>query len=544
MPLYLGLDSSTQSLTAVIVRVEGDERELVLERSLRFDEEFPHYGTRNGVLPGDDPLVAHSSPALWADALDRMMELLAEEGLAARDLRAIAGSGQQHGSVYLNERHSRALASLDRQRPLADQVIDMLSRPTAPIWMDSSTRQECEEIAAAIGGDEELASLTGSRAFERFTGPQIRKFWKQSPDLYESTRRIHLVSSFMASLLAGKDAAIDPGDGSGMNLMNLARKRWAQNALAATAPGLEDLLPEIRESWHINGPLAPYWVEKYGYSPDTRVVSWSGDNPCSLIGVGLVESGRVAISLGTSDTLFGFLDAPRVDPAMEGHTFGSPTGAYMSLVCFKNGSLARDRVRARFGLDWDGFSRALRETPPGNGGALMLPWYEPEITPRVLDPGARRYGLDERDGPAHVRAVVEGQMMAMAIHSRWMQVDFRTVHATGGAARNREILRIMANVLGAEVFQFPVGNSAALGAAIRAFHADELASGRNPHWTDVVRGLAEPLIESRIAPDPELVKMYAELQQVWQACEDHALRGGPDPAERIKKFQSENLRTG
>ena len=55
----------------------------------------------------------------------------------------------------------------------------------------------------------------------------------------------------------------------------------------------------------------------------------------------------------------------------------------MSLTCFKNGSLARERVRDAFGLTWDDFSRALSDTPAGNGGRILLPWYEPEITPFV-----------------------------------------------------------------------------------------------------------------------------------------------------------------
>ena len=71
-----------------------------------------------------------------------------------------------------------------------------------------------------------LAERTGSRAFERFTGPQIRKFFKRQPDAYAATDRVHLVSSFLASLLAGRHAPIDPGDGSGMNLMELASATW------------------------------------------------------------------------------------------------------------------------------------------------------------------------------------------------------------------------------------------------------------------------------------------------------------------------------
>ena len=105
--------------------------------------------------------------------------------------------------------------------------------------------------------------------------------------------------------------------------------------------------------------------------------------------------------------------------------FGSPTGDFMGITVFSNGSLARERVRDRHGLTWDGFSRALETSPPGNGGALMLPWFEPEITPTVAVPGVRRRGLDEHDAAANVRAVVEAQMMALALHSRWMGVRGR-----------------------------------------------------------------------------------------------------------------------
>ena len=537
MAIYMGLDSSTQSLTAVVIEIDGDERKVLDQRSIRFDEDLASYGCQNGVLTHSDPLVAHSNPVMWAEALDRLFAVFAGEGQFPLDkLRAIAGSGQQHGSVYFNSEAGSRLSSLDPGRELVGQLEGIFSRSTSPIWMDSSTSSECEAITAAVGGSGELAALTGSKAFERFTGPQIRKFHQEDPEGYDATCRIHLVSSFMATLLVGTDAPIDPGDGAGMNLMNLREKDWAPAALEATAPGLSGKLPAIEESWSIIGSLSNYWVERYGFSPATRVVCWSGDNPCSLVGVGLVKPGRLAISLGTSDTLFGYLPEPRVDPAMEGHTFGAPTGDYMSLICFKNGSLAREKICNAAGLDWDGFSAALRDTPPGNGGAIMLPWFEPEITPNVQEPGVRRYGLEEADGPANVRAVIEAQMMAMAIHSRWMGVTPESIYATGGAACNKEILQIMAQVFDADVYQFEVGNSAALGAALRACHADDKAAGGSISWEEVIAGFAQPVAASRIVPDPELVALYNDLKPVYEACEEHALGRGDDPRQKIEAF--------
>ncbi len=185
------------------------------------------------------------------------------------------------------------------------------------------------------------------------------------------------------------------------------------------------------------------------------MIAWSGDNPCSLIGTGTVQEGRLAISLGTSDTVFACTREPHFGAS---HIFRSPTGDYMNLVCFRNGSLARERVRDQYGLDWAGFNQALESTPAGNNGALMLPWFESEITPHVSAAGVRRFDLDEQDAAANVRAVVEAQMMAMANHSAAMThhgVD--RIVATGGASTNRAILQVMADVFGADVYPLRIG---------------------------------------------------------------------------------------
>ncbi|MBI1874453.1 MAG: carbohydrate kinase [Acidobacteria bacterium] len=536
MPLYLGLDSSTQSLTAVVIEIEHDRRGVVLESSLVFDEALPHYGTRHGVLPQAEPLVATSSPLMWAEALDVMMNRLAHGDIDIRRLAAVSGSAQQHGSVYMNDRAARVLETPDPSRPIVEQIRGTLSRDVAPIWMDSSTSVECAEIAAAVGGDMKLANRTGSRVFERFTGPQIRKFFKQAPVAYAATDRVHLVSSYLASLLAGHHAPLDPGDASGMNLMELATSHWWPAALEATAPGLAGKLPSIVTSWTPAGRLSSYWQSRYGFPP-ARVIVWSGDNPCSLIGVGLVREGRLAVSLGTSDTVFGLMQEPRVDNTGTGHVFGAPTGAYLGLTCFQNGSLARERVRDAHGLTWTEFSRALETTQTGNGGRVLVPWFQAEITPPVLTPGVHRYALAADDAPANVRAVVEAQQMAMALHSRWMRVEADAIHATGGAAANRQILQVTADVFGADVYPLEVANSAALGAALRAAHGDMMADGRSVGWEDVISGFAEPIAASRLRPDRWRHAVYRELMPVYAACEAHALGRGPEPTPLLERFR-------
>ena len=520
MAVYLGLDASTQSLTATLIEVEREDRAVIDVWSLAYDH--LSYGTDHGVLRSADPAVVSAPPLLWVDALDRVVaQMAAAWPREIARLAAVSGSAQQHGSVYLNERGFGRLTSLGPAESLPAQLTGAFSRPLSPVWMDSSTTEECREIEHAVGGASVLAQRSGSHAFERFTGPQIRAFFKRDPSAYANTKRIHLVSSFHASLLAGVDAPIDHGDGSGMNLMDLAARSWWPEALEATAPDLQPRLPRLAPSRTVAGTLAPYWRIRYGLPP-ASVIVWSGDNPSSLIGSGIVREGRLAISLGTSDTVCGFMRAARHDAGI-GYVSAAPTGEFMGTTVFKNASLARERVRDAFGLDWAGVSAALRSTPPGNGGALMLPWFDPEITPHVATPGVRRIGLDAKDAAANVRALVEGQMMGMANHTRWMAADPSRVVATGGAAANRELLQVMADVFDAEVIRSRAGNAAALGAALRALHADRLASGRPIEWEEAVAGFTEPDSSACIAPQRDAAAVYRELQRRYAEAEAHAL---------------------
>jgi len=134
---------------------------------------------------------------------------------------------------------------------------------------------------------------SGSIATERFTGPQIRKFAKLDTDGYAATERIHLVSSFICSLLIGADAPLDTGDGAGMNLLNISSWEWDDALLDATAAGLKAKLPSVVAGDKVVGTVAGYFVEKYGFSEGVEVTVFTGDNPSSLVGMGASLPGKV-----------------------------------------------------------------------------------------------------------------------------------------------------------------------------------------------------------------------------------------------------------
>ncbi len=507
MSWHLGLDSSTQSLSAVIIDLS--EGRMICDLGVGFDQ-FPSYRCRSGALDHPDPLVKHADPLVWVEALEALLQKLRESGIDLSRIESISGSGQQHGTVYLGDDFSRA-DDWDVDTPLVEHVRPMLSRPTAPIWMDGSTADECSEITELAGGVEYVQQTTGSPAIERFSGPQIRRFWKTEPEVYERTRIIHLVSSFMGSLLAGRSIPIDYGDGAGMNLMNLAGRQWDQTMLAATAPDLADKLPRLEPSSTIVGRIAPYFSRKYGFNPETRLLVWSGDNPNSLIGVGAHAPGVAVISLGTSHTFFAAIDQPTVDPAGYGHVFGNPAGGFMSLICFKNGALAQEAVRDQAGIDWARFDQCLRDTPTGNHGNMMLPYFVPEVTPLICRAEPVYRGSPEFESgentAARVRAVVEAQALRMRQYSAWIKENTRELRVTGGASKSTEVCQILADVFRARVERLSTGNSAGLGAAMRAAQATT-----NTSWSRLNELFCRPAPDQTVEPIPAQADIYDEMR--------------------------------
>ncbi len=508
MAYFLGLDSSTQSLSALIVDTDGGK--VVADKSVVFGQRLPQYRSPHGFLASDDPKLRHSDPLMWVEALELLLGDLRAGGVDLGRIRGVSGAGQQHGSVYLGRRIDDA-GNWSAALPLADQVRPLLSRATAPIWMDSSTSAECAEITRAAGGDDRMVAITGSVAIERFTGPQIRKFAKHDPAAWERTVEVHLVSSFVASLLAGKTAPIDFGDGAGMNLLELSTGRWNPKLLDATAPGLDRKLPAPVPSATPVGTIAEYFVAKYGFAAGTPVVAFSGDNPSSLVGMGATRPGTAVVSLGTSDTMFAAMAAPRTDPRGYGNVFGNPAGGFMALQCFANGSLAREEIAKRAGLDWQEFAAAiLDDTKPGNGGNLLLPYFVPEITPRLSAPAPRWFGSDRfvagKDGAAAARAVVEAQALSMRLHGDWIGEATDRILVTGGGSKNPGILKVLADVFQAEILPLRVSNSSALGGALRAAQAVE---GRA--WEELYKTFAAPDFDRRVAGDPGIKVVYDQL---------------------------------
>lgn len=360
---------------------------------------------------------------------------------------------------------------------------------------------------------------------QRFTGPQILRLRRKLPDMYAATARISLVSSFLASVFLGQIAPIEVSDVCGMNLWDVPANQWSEPLLELTAGGpggvaaLREKLGPVRlDGGGSMGPISSYFA-KYGFSPACQIVPFTGDNPATILALPLRPLDAI-VSLGTSTTFL--MVTPVYKPDRSHHLFNHPCtrGHYMFMLCYKNGGLAREKVRDALppaaptpgdgpaaaapgppADPWAVFNSLVLATPPLDVGApgdrakLGLYFPLPEIVPNA-GPGTWRYTCAARDGSdlapadaaawppaADARAIVESQALSMRLRSQPLTTGPgrpRRIYLVGGGAHNAAIARVVGDVLGARegVYRLDVGgNACALGGAYKAVWALERAEG-------------------------------------------------------------------
>jgi xylulokinase len=425
--------------------------------------------------------------------------------------------------VFWSKNAEQMLSSLNVEKSLVQQLSPKaFAHPFSPNWQDASTQVECDAFDTALGGPEQLATLTGSKAHHRFSGPQIMRFKKKFPDRYQQTGRISLVSSFLASVLAGTIAPIDRADVGGMNLFEMEQNEWSQALLKLTsgskesAVALEKQLGPVQDDAGAPvGEISAYFVNKFRFNPEAVVFSSTGDNPATLISLPL-RSNDAIVSLGTSTTFL--MSTPHYKPDPSYHFMKHPTteGLYMFMLCYKNGGLAREKVRDVLNNDqsksWEKFNELVVNSPmlnrrPGEESLFNLGLFFPlpEIVPNV-NAGIYRYTWDSSSGglqrtstqstgvyaPYEARTILESQFLSMRLRSRNL-VSQSSAHSenppqpskiylVGGGSLNPAITQLCTEVLGGieGVYRLDIGsNACALGAAYKAAWAGQRSSGES-----------------------------------------------------------------
>ncbi|MBN1499800.1 MAG: xylulose kinase [Spirochaetes bacterium] len=476
----LGLDSSTQSLTAVIIDI--DRGEIVYDKSLDYasDSRLNVFGInfKEYTVPAREDGEADQPPKMYFASIDAMFEDMKKDGVDISAIKVINVSGQQHGHLYLNGSAKTVLAGLNEsgssQKNLVDMLENIFSYKTAPIWKTSNTVSQASEMRDAAGGKDSMITLSGSDSPLRFTGAVIRRVGQQFPAVYEKTETIQLISSFIPAVLCGKaDTGIDFGNGCGMSLMDYQKKTWSDKLVSAAAAGLpggkEALmkkLPSVCAPDDVVGEIAAYYKEKYGFA-DCVIAAGSGDNPQTKV---LVKGDL--LSLGTSFVNMVATDGKTFD--MGGYANGMYDGVGRPFMfgCRTNGAMVWDRVRANYGLtkkDYTKAEQALGSINPGTG--LYLWQVDNESFPPSKKFDAVRIGADSGSLEFDYSGIIDSSLAAVFTFSKAFAMETsEPLYITGGPTASAGIMRRAAGIWGRPVVT--IGSvGAGLGTAVAGAQA-------------------------------------------------------------------------
>lgn len=440
MSNFLGIDVSTTATKALLVDETGA---LVAVAS------SPH------TLQTPRPLWSEQDPNEWWTAASASIRAVLEKaGLRGDDISAIGLTGQMHGLVLLDE---------------AENVL----RP-AILWNDQRTQSQCDEIQQRIG-KARFIQITGNVALTGFTAPKILWVKENEPDVYAKAKHVLLPKDYIRYKLT-HEYAMDKADGAGTVLFDLKSRNWSAEVLDAL--GIDAAwMPRTFEGPEFTGCITEAAASVTGLQPGTPVAAGGGDQAAQAVGVGAVEPGVVALTVGTSGVIFATTPSPLIEPEGRLHAFCHAVPGmwhFMGVMLSAAGSLQWYRDTLASDLGFDDLLKEAETVPAGSEGLQFLPYLSGERTP-YPDPLARAgfIGLTLRHSRGHMtRAVLEG--VAFGLKDSFTLIQnaglgaITQVRASGGGTKGKLWREILASVLEAELVTVNTTEGAAFGAALLA----------------------------------------------------------------------------
>ena len=457
MSHILALDQGTSSSRSIVFDAHGRIVALA-QRELR--QIFPQPGW-----------VEHDPMEIWATQLATAREALAQAGLGAAAIRAIAITNQRETTLLWHRRTGQPLHH-------------------AIVWQDRRTEPLCARLRAQ-GLEPAVQQSTGLRIDPYFSATKLRWLLDHVPGAIDAAERGELAfgtvdSWLLWQLTGGAVHASDVSNASRTMLFDIRHNRWSSELLRALHLP-EAVLPRVLPSSGEFGATVP---ELFGRAiPITGI---AGDQQAALFGQACVRAGQAKNTYGTGcfmllhtgaqfqTSVNGLLTtaAAQIDAtpqyALEGSVFIG--GAVVQWL--------RDGLRA---ISSSSEVQALADSVPDAGGVLLVPAFTGLGAP-YWQPDARGaiVGLSRGSTVAHIaRAAVESIAFQSAALLQAMDRDVRAgggaalseLRVDGGASVNDTLMQFQADLLGIPVLRPQVVETTALGAAYLAGLASGLWSG-------------------------------------------------------------------
>jgi len=399
----------------------------------------------------------------WNEVCITNNQVIKDSNINPESISGIGLSGQMHGLVMLDGDGNVLRKSI--------------------IWCDQRTAKECVEITEKVG-EKRLIDITANPALTGFTASKILWVRNNEPEIYEKCRKILLPKDYIRYMLTG-EFATEVSDASGMQLLDIKNRCWSKEVLNALNIPIE-YLGDVHESIVVSEKVHKKAAEVTGLKEDTPVVGGAGDQAAGAIGNGIIKSGQISSTIGTSGVVFAHLDEPIIDEKGRVHTFchavpgawhmmGVTQGAGLSLKWFRD-NFCNNEIEVAKGMGIDPYvlmTKEAEKVPAGSRGVIYLPYLMGERTPH-LNPKAKGvfFGLSAAHTKNEMlRAVIEGVSYSLLDCMEIIKdtgMNPTNVMVSGGGGKSELWRQILADMFNCKVSTNKSSEGPALGVALLA----------------------------------------------------------------------------
>ena len=446
--------------------------------------------------------------------LDRAWDLLpglvarcaAEAGTSARDISAVAVTGQRQALVFLDSdgRCLYAGTNADTRAVFEGGAID-------------------EEFA------DRVLSTTGHAPSMLLAPAKMRFLRNQRPDAYAKIATVFALADWLAWKLTGV-AANEMTLAGEAGLLDIAKRGWCAGLL-------EDLdVPfaasgTLVEPGTVVGDVLDAASGATGIPAGAPVVAAGADTQCGLVGMGVVDPSQVGVVAGWSAPVQMVTSEPELPSSPVAWAGLSTLRDRWVLECSAGdaGNSYRWLADTAFGGGDEAYAemdRLASEVPAGSDGTVAL------LGPGRMDMSAvgLTHGGFLFPVPVAFGGAGKGQLarsalecVAYAIRANLDQVQevsrdgspAADVTIGGGMVRTGSFAQIQASVLGRPILVSPASNVTAAG----AFMCATAALDRGTDVEDLSRAARSSLVA--VEPDPVLASEYDGFYESWLQAADH-----------------------
>jgi xylulokinase len=365
----------------------------------------------------------------------------------------VAVAAQQHGLVVLG-------AEGEVLRP-------------AKLWNDTESAADAGELVGRLSATAWVEGC-GSVPVAAFTVAKLAWLRRCEPDTFARVAHVMLPHDWLTFRLTGRFVT-DRGDASGTGYWSPNEDRYRFDLLALVDPAMDwaATLPAVLGPWDQAGTLSGSAADDLGLPEGTMVAAGTGDNMAGALGVGL-GPGEVAISIGTSGTVFATADRPARDTTGAIAGFADATGRYLPLVCTLNAALVTEAVGRLLGVDHSGLDALALAAAPGCGGLVLVPYFDGERTPNRPDATGTLHGIrSDVNREAVARAAYEGVVCSLLegldhLTAAGVPTSTGRLVLLGGGSRSAAYRQVLASLSGRHVTVPTDGEVVSAGAALQA----------------------------------------------------------------------------